>query len=120
MAGRRFAVGHYGALYSYLVQLPTAFGWALLLSLLLGTPVLIFLGSLIAALTVGLRRSSILTGLLALPLYVPTLIFGSQAVSAAGYGLPINGYLALLAALLFPTVLLAPPAAAAVIRMMLD
>lgn len=107
-------------LYSYLVQLPTASSWALFLSLLLGTPVLVFLGSLIAALTIGLRRSSVLTGLLALPLYVPALIFGSQTVSAAGYGLPIGGYLALLAALFIPTVTLAPSAAAAIIRMMLD
>lgn len=107
-------------LYGYLIQLPAASVWALLLSLLLGTPVLVFLGSLIAALTMGLRRSSVLIGLLALPLYVPTLIFGSQTVSAAGHGLPIGGYLALLAALFFLAISLAPSALAVIVRMMLD
>ena len=108
------------SLYSYLVQLPAVASWTLLLSLLLGTPVLIGLGALVAALTIGLRRSSVLTGLLALPLYIPTLIFGSQAVLAATNNLPVSGYLALLAALFVLTIILVPPAAAAIIRLMLD
>ena len=54
----------------------------LLLSLLLGTPVLMLLGALLSGLTVGLRQQGLLLALLLFPLYVPTLIFSSAMVSA--------------------------------------
>ena len=56
----------------------------LMLSLLLGTPVLSLLGAVGAALTVGLKRGGLLLALLILPLYIPVLILGSGALQAAG------------------------------------
>ena len=53
----------------------------LLASLALGTPLLSLLGAVVAALTVGMRRSGILVALLALPLYVPVLVFGAGSVA---------------------------------------
>ena len=46
-----------------------------------------FVTKLVAALTVGMRRSGILVALLALPLYVPVLVFGAGAVAVAAQGL---------------------------------
>lgn len=88
----------------------------LMLSLLLGTPTLSLIGSIGAALTVGLRRGGVLISLLVLPLYIPVLIFGSSAVQAAVTGLPLSGYLALLGALLALALALAPIAAGAALR----
>jgi heme exporter protein B len=86
---------------------------ALLISLLLGTPVLILLGAVGAALTVGLRRGGLLLGLLILPLYVPVLILGSGALQAALQGLPVAGYLLWLSCLAVLAITLAPFAIAA-------
>ena len=94
---------------------PVAIG-ALTASLLLGTPILSLLGSLGAALTLGVRGGSVLMILLVLPLCVPTLIFGSGAVVAIDSGLSARGHFSLLGALLILTMLLAPPATAAAIR----
>jgi len=94
---------------------PIAIG-ALTASLLLGTPILSLLGSLGAALTLGVRGGSVLMILLVLPLCVPTLIFGSGAVVAIDSGLSARGHFSLLGALLILTMLLAPPATAAAIR----
>ena len=58
----------------------------LLASLLLGTPLLSLIGGVVAALTVGIRRSGILVALLSLPLYVPVLVFGAGSLAAAGRG----------------------------------
>ncbi|MFT6683881.1 MAG: heme exporter protein B, partial [Loktanella salsilacus] len=67
------------ALGFFLNMAPDAYGY-LLVSLALGTPALSMIGSFGAALTVGLRRGGLLLSLLVLPLYVPTLIFGAEAV----------------------------------------
>ena len=56
------------------MHLPHALWPTLLASLLLGTPLLSLLGAVVAALTIGMRRSGILMALLALPLYVPVLV----------------------------------------------
>lgn len=85
---------------------------ALVGSLLLGTPSLSFIGAIGAGLTVGLRRGGILISLLVLPLYIPVLIFGAGTVQAGAMGLPISGYLALLAAMLVLCMMLAPLAIA--------
>ena len=53
----------------------------LALSLLLGTPTLSLIGSIGAALTLGVRGSGMLVALLVLPLFIPVLIFGAGAVS---------------------------------------
>lgn len=95
-------------------------GWrALALTLLLGTPVLSLLGAIGVALTVGLRRGGVLLSLLVLPLAVPVLIFASAAIDAAGMGLPIGGYLAILGAMLAASLCLAPFATSAALRISL-
>ncbi|MDY0022473.1 heme exporter protein CcmB [Arenimonas caeni] len=91
----------------------------LLVSLLLGTPLLSLLGAVVAALTVGIRRSGMLLALLALPLFLPVLVFGAGSVMAAAQGLPWAGALLLLAAGLVLCLVLAPLAAAAAIRIAL-
>ncbi|MFC5520174.1 heme exporter protein CcmB [Polaromonas jejuensis] len=86
------------------------------LSLLLGTPVLSLLGSVGAALTLGLRGGGALILLLVLPLCIPVLIFGAGAVVMVDAGLSAQGHLSLLAALLLLALLAAPPATAAALR----
>ncbi|WP_336778071.1 heme exporter protein CcmB [Pantoea sp. USHLN256] len=95
-------------------------GWrAMALTLLLGTPTLSFLGAIGTGLTVGLRRGGVLLSLLVLPLSIPVLIFASAAIDAAGMGLPIGGYLAILGAMLALSATLAPFATAAALRISL-
>ena len=88
----------------------------LLLTLLLGTPVLSSIGAIGAALTVSVRNNSALLALLILPLYIPVLIFASDAVYAAQTGLPFIGQLYFLAALLVLSITLAPLAGAAALK----
>ncbi len=92
----------------------------LTLSLLLGTPILSLLGAVGAALTLGLRSGAALVFLLVLPLTVPALIFGTGAVVAVDAGLPAQAHLSLLGALLILTLLGAPLATAAALRISLD
>lgn len=103
-----------------LLYLPHAQLPVLMASLLLGTPLLALLGAVVAALTVGMRRSGILVALLALPLYVPVLVFGAGSVTAAAQGLEFAGALLLLGAGLALALVLAPLAAAAAIRISLS
>jgi heme exporter protein B len=103
-----------------LLHLPHAQLPVLLASLALGTPLLSLLGAVVAALTVGMRRSGILVALLALPLYVPVLVFGAGSVSAAAQGLDPTGAWLLLGAGLAVALVLAPLAAAAAIRIALS
>lgn len=89
---------------------------ALVASLLLGTPVLSLLGSLGAALTLGLRSGAVLLIVLVVPLCIPALIFGAGAVAAIDNGLSAQGHFSLLGALLIVTVLVTLPASAAALR----
>ena len=107
-------------LLAELLYLPRPQLGVLLLSLLLGTPLLSLLGAVVAALTVGMRRSGILLALLALPLYVPVLVFGAGSVAAAARGTDAVGALLMLGAGLALGVVLAPLAAAAAIRIALE
>jgi len=93
---------------------------ALFLTLLLGTPVLSLVGAIGVALTVGLRRGGIIISLLVLPLYIPVLIFASNAVQVAATGLPVTGQLSMLSALLALALALAPLPTAAALRMSLN
>ena len=79
-----------------LLYIPTQAIPALLITLLLGTPILSLIGAIGVALTAGLRGGGVLLGLLILPLYIPVLIFASGAVSAAVDGLAYSGHIALL------------------------
>jgi len=103
-------------LLAELMQLPHPQLPVLVASLALGTPLLSLLGAVVAALTVGMRRSGILLALLVLPLYVPVLVFGAGAVAASAQGFDASGGLLLLAAGLVVSLLLAPLTAAAAIR----
>ena len=88
----------------------------LVVGLLLGTPILSLLGSLGAALTLGLRSGGMLLILIVLPLATPTLIFGAGAVDAVGSGLSASGHHSLLGALLIASALGVPWATAAALR----
>jgi heme exporter protein B len=103
-------------LLAEMMHLPSRELPVLMASLALGTPVLSLLGAVVAALTVGMRRAGILVALLALPLYVPVLVFGAGSVAAAAQGLDPGGALLLLGAGLALALPLAPLAAAAAIR----
>jgi heme exporter protein B len=96
--------------------LPTAGQPWLVATLLLGTPALSMIGTFGAALTVGLRRGGLLLSLLVLPLYVPTLIFGAEAVRRGADGLAAATPTLLLAAISLGSVALLPFAAAAALR----
>ncbi len=93
-----------------------AYGW-LIASLLVGTPALSFLGTIGAALTVGVRRGGLLLSLLVLPLYIPTLIFGASVVTSAAEGQSITTAFQLLGGITLFTLALAPFTAAATLRM---
>jgi heme exporter protein B len=80
----------------------------LVLSLAIGTPILSLLGSIGAALTLGLRGGGALVTLLILPLYVPALIFGAGAVEAVLAGTGAEAHLSLLGAFLLMSLLVAP------------
>lgn len=86
-------------------------------TLLVGTPILSAIGSVGVALTVGLRRGGVILSLLVLPLYVPVLIFASQAVDAAAAGFPTVAPIAMLSALLLLSLSLTPWAASSALKM---
>ena len=92
----------------------------LLITLLLGTPVLSLIGAIGVALTVGLRRGGMILSLLVLPLYVPVLIFASNAVEMAGTGLPVDAQINILSAILLFSLVLAPWPAAAALKMSIN
>lgn len=74
---------------------------AVVLTLLVGTPTLSFIGAIGVALTVGLQKGGVLLSLLILPLYIPVLIFATSAIDAASLGMAYNGQLAVLGAMLW-------------------
>lgn len=95
--------------------------WPVLMgSLALGTACLSILGAIGAALTVGVRRGSVLLALLVLPLEMPVLIFGARAVDLALHGDPVAGPLNLLAAMLLLFLSLGPFAMAAAMRISVE
>jgi heme exporter protein B len=89
---------------------------ALMLTLLIGTPILSFLGAIGVALTVGIKKGGVLLSLLVLPLYIPVLIFATSAIDAASMNLPYNGQLAIIGALFVASVSLAPFAVSAALK----
>ncbi len=100
------------------LSLPAAV--ALVLSLLLGTPLLSLIGAVGAALTVGVRGAGVLLSLLVLPLYVPVLIFGAGAVDASNAGLGAAAHFSLMGAMLALALFLAPLAAAVALRIAVE
>jgi len=89
---------------------------ALMLSLLLGTPVLSLVGAIGVSLTVAVNRGGVLLSLIILPLYIPVLIFGANAVDVASDGLSVRGQMLFLGAVLALAVSLAPLATAVALR----
>jgi heme exporter protein B len=88
----------------------------LMLTLTLGTLSLSMLGSIGAALTVGLNRGNALLSLLILPLAMPVLIFGARTVSLAVAGDATSAGVYILAAYCIFTVSLSPFATAAALK----
>lgn len=103
-------------LLAVFLAMETSTYFALLLTLLIGTPILSLLGAIGVALTVGLRKGGILLSLIMLPLSIPILIFSTMAIDAAAYGQSYLGLLALLGAMLIASITLAPFAIAASLR----
>lgn len=89
-------------------------------ALALGTPVLSLLGAACAALTLGARGGGMLLALIALPLFVPVLVFGAGAAEAQAAGLAATPHLSLLAAGLLLALVGVPPAVALAIRIALE
>ena len=88
----------------------------LIYSLLLGTPVLSLIGAIGVSLTVAVNRGGVLLSLIVLPLYIPILIFGANAVDVGMDGLSVKGQLFFLAAVLALAVSLAPLATSVALR----
>ena len=103
-----------------MLALPAGSYAVLALSLALGTASLSLIGAIGAALTVGLARGAVLPSLLVLPLYIPVLIFGAGAVQAAIFGEGVSAHLAILGALLAASLMLAPWAIAASLRISIN
>lgn len=103
-----------------LLSLEIHLWWALVLTLILGSPVLSCIGAIGVALTVGLRKGGVLLSLLVVPLFIPVLIFASSVLDAAGLNLPYMGQLAILGAMMVSAITLSPFAVAAALRISLD
>ena len=92
----------------------------LMMSLLIGTPILSLLGAVGAALTLGARGGGSLLALLVLPLYAPVLIFGAGAVDAVHAGVSASAHVSLLGAGLLLALVAVPFAVSAAVRIALD
>ncbi len=86
-------------LLAVLLHLHEASYFALFVTLLIGTPILSFIGAIGAALTVGIKKGGVLLSLIILPLYIPVLIFATSAIDTAAMYLPYGGQLAIIAAI---------------------
>jgi heme exporter protein B len=108
-------------LIGLLLNLDLAADAALMLTLLVGTPALTFIGLIGAAIAVTLRRGGLLLAVIILPLTVPVLIFGVAAANAAvtaptPFGTPFT----ILCALTLASLVVGPFAAAAALRQELE
>jgi len=97
-------------------QLPAGSIGVMMGTLALGTVSLSLLGSIGAALTVGLNRGNALLSLLVLPLAMPVLIFGARTVSLAASNDGVAGGIYFLAAYGMLALSFAPFAAAAALK----
>jgi heme exporter protein B len=101
-------------------SLPTESIPVLIGSLLLGTPVLLCIGAIASALTLGLKGGPTLVTMLCLPLDVPVLVFGAGAVEAQAAALSSHAHLALLGAGMLLSGLIAPFVAALALRISVE
>lgn len=102
--------------FAVLLNLPGEAYTSLIVSLAIGTPALSIIGAFGAALTVGLKRGGLLLSLLVLPLYVPTLIFGAEAVRRAAEGQGATTAMMLLGLITLGAIAVLPFAGAAALR----
>lgn len=103
-----------------LYNMPGPTVWPLILSMLLGTPILSLIGSIGAALTLGARRSGVLISLLVLPLFIPVLIFGALVVDSALNGRDFGSLLMVLGGFLLLALATAPWVTAAALRQAIE
>ncbi len=103
-----------------MLYLPQAALGPLVLSLLIGTPILSLVGGLAAALTLATNRGSVLLSILVFPLIVPVLVFATGAVSVAAEGWSPRAHLGLLAAGLILALTLIPLAITAALRLNIE
>lgn len=103
-------------LLAYLLFLPAAGIEVLMLTLLVGTPLITLIGAIGAALTLSVKNNGVLLPLIVLPLYIPVLILGAGAVQIVLQGLPIEAYIFWLLAMLTAGITLAPFAISAALR----
>lgn len=103
-----------------LFNLDTSAIFIAFVTLLVGTPSLCFIGSIGMCLTLGLRNGGVLLTLLVLPLFIPILIFGALAVQAASVGDSSSGQIAILGAMLILSIMLAPLAGSAAMKISID
>jgi heme exporter protein B len=104
-------------LIGLLLNLDAAAQAGLVLTLLVGTPALTFIGMIGAAIAVALRRGGLLLAVLVLPLTVPVLIFGVAAANAVLLGAaPFGTPFTILFALSLASLVVGPFAAAAALR----
>ena len=103
-----------------LLSLETEVWWALVLTLLLGTPILSCLGAIGVALTVGLRKGGTLLSLLILPLFLPVLIFAAAVLEASTLNVGYTGQFAILGAMLALALTFSPFAIAGALRVSLQ
>jgi heme exporter protein B len=103
-------------IFALLMNLDTQLLAATLLTLLIGTPLLSFIGAIGAALTVGLQKGGILMSLLVLPLYIPVLIFATSAIDTSSMLLAYGGQLAILGAMLVVAAVMAPLAISSALK----
>lgn len=97
-------------------RMPLDTTFVLMITLALGTISLSLLGSVGAALTVGLNRGTALLSLLTLPLAMPVLIFGARTVALSADGDMYSVGVFALAAYAIGALSLAPFATAAALR----
>ncbi len=103
-----------------LLHLPASSNGVLMLSLLIGTPIFSFMGSIGSALTMSLKHGGLLLTILVMPLLTPVLIFGASAVVESSLGNSASQPLLLLSGLLILSMTLIPFAAAAAIKINLE
>lgn len=103
-------------LFALMFDLQADVALVMMSSLFIGTPVLSLVGSVGAALTLGLRGGSVLTSLLVLPLYIPVLIFGAGAAEAVAVGINSAAYFFIVGALTLFSLVVMPVATSAALR----
>lgn len=107
-------------LFALMFDLQADVALVMMSSLFIGTPVLSLVGSVGAALTLGLRGGSVLTSLLVLPLYIPVLIFGAGAAEAVAVGINSAAYFFIVGALTLFSLVVMPVATSAALRFSSD